>query len=51
MVEYKVIESATLEAFEAELNRWAGEGFVIGICEHGAAGSWWAIMELAEEEL
>lgn len=51
MVDYKVIESNTLQAFEAELNRWAQEGFVVAICEHGATGSWWAIMERTEEEL
>lgn len=51
MFEYRVIETTTLEAFEAELNRWAGENYVISICEHDATGSWWAIMERAEEEL
>lgn len=51
MVEYKVIESDTLEVFEAELNRWGQEGYVLGICEHVTSGSWWAIMEQVEEEI
>lgn len=49
MVEYKVVESDTLQAFEDELNRWVQEGYIVGICEHSSSGSWWAIMERSDE--